>query len=174
MAFYKDPAGGLHFLSEEEIQNGGVFLLPAECVTISDAEAEAIQNPPITLDAARSIQTELMTGAYMAAVQVSVLFTTVAGVTKTFQADMIDNDKKQSSQTILLKTLTGYNMTGALPSGFYWKSEDNTRVPFTLADLRGLYGAMLTQGDTAFLHLQDRKNAINSAATVADVQAIAW
>ncbi len=134
---------------------------------ISDAEAEAILNPPPTLLQAKALKKSEMEAAYIAAVQVSVPFTTEAGVAKYYQADMVDGDQKQSSQTILLKTLTGYNMAGAVPPGFFWKSEDNIEVPFTLADLRGLYAAMLGQGNAAFLRLQARKSAVSAAATVA-------
>ncbi len=49
MPNYKAPDNSLHFLSDEDIANGGEALLPAGSVQISDAEAEAIravQNAP--------------------------------------------------------------------------------------------------------------------------------
>lgn len=40
---YKAPDNSLHFLSDEDIANGGEALLPAGCVQITDEEAEAIR-----------------------------------------------------------------------------------------------------------------------------------
>lgn len=119
------------------------------------------------LAAAQSTKIDVLTDAYQAAVQQSVSFTTAGGVTRTFQADT-------GSQQILLLAATGYNFAGATPGGFYWKSEDNTQVPFTLADLKGLYAVMLTQGNVAFQQLQTLKGQVAAATTIAEVQAIIW
>ncbi|MGL6246200.1 hypothetical protein [Pseudomonas sp.] len=48
MSYFKDDAGNCYFLSAEDIANGGLSLLPADCVAITDEEAHAIQNPPPT------------------------------------------------------------------------------------------------------------------------------
>lgn len=40
---FKDENGGLHFLSGEDISNGGMVLLPSGCVEITDEEADAIR-----------------------------------------------------------------------------------------------------------------------------------
>ncbi|HEY6022173.1 MAG TPA: hypothetical protein VIY48_20595, partial [Candidatus Paceibacterota bacterium] len=48
MAYFKDPSGGLHCLSAEDIANGGEKLLPLNSVAITDADALAIQNPTPT------------------------------------------------------------------------------------------------------------------------------
>ena len=40
--YFKDKNGGLHFLSDEDIANGGTAMLPADCVEITDDEADAI------------------------------------------------------------------------------------------------------------------------------------
>jgi len=61
MPYFKDQANGLHFLSVEDVANGAESLLPAGCITVSDTEAEAIQNPPLTPDQIVAI--------YMAAIQ---------------------------------------------------------------------------------------------------------
>jgi hypothetical protein len=105
--------------------------------------------------------------AYQEAVQVPVAYKTVAGVSQTFQAD-------SGSQDTLLKATTGYNLTGSAPTGFYWVALDNTQVPFSLDDLKGLYGAMLSQGNVAFNKLQVLKASVRAAGTVADVEAVAW
>lgn len=43
MPHYKSPINALHFLSDEDILNGGEALLPHGCVRITDAEAEQIR-----------------------------------------------------------------------------------------------------------------------------------
>lgn len=115
----------------------------------------------------QAYQTALMEQAYSNAVAQDVTFTTAAGVTKTYQAD-------PDSQDILNKTLNVCKTAGAVPDGFWWKSRDNTQVPFTLADLAGLASAMLDQGWAAFQKLTARKNSITAATTSAAVKAITW
>jgi len=48
MSYFKDTAGALYDLSPEDIANGGLGLIPADCVPITDEEAYIIQNPPPT------------------------------------------------------------------------------------------------------------------------------
>lgn len=43
MPHFKTPDNALHFLSDEDIANGGLDLLPLGCVEITDQEAEAIR-----------------------------------------------------------------------------------------------------------------------------------
>lgn len=61
MPYFKDMAGGLHFLSVEDVANGAESLLPSGCTLVSDADAEAIQNPPLP--------PEQIVALYMAAIQ---------------------------------------------------------------------------------------------------------
>ncbi|KER71771.1 hypothetical protein HR51_16105 [Burkholderia cepacia] len=115
----------------------------------------------------QAAQYELLDSAYQNAIMQPVSFKTAGGVTKTFQADA-------GSQKVLMQTTQGYAISGSVPTGFYWVSSDNTQVPFTLADLQGLYQAMLAQGWTAFQHRQTLKAQIGAATTVAAVQAVVW
>lgn len=131
------------------------------------ANFSAPVSPPPALADAQAAQIAILTDAYNAAIQMPVSFTTAGGVTKIFQAD-------SGSQNVLLIATTGYNMVGATPTGFYWVSSDNTQVPFALADLKGLYGVMLTQGNIAFQQLQTLKAAVRAATTVAAAQAVSW
>ena len=50
MAYFKDPGSKTYFLSEEDIQNGGLVLLPSGYVEISVEEAQALAPPlpPLT------------------------------------------------------------------------------------------------------------------------------
>ncbi|TDV39515.1 uncharacterized protein DUF4376 [Paraburkholderia caballeronis] len=123
--------------------------------------------PVLTLAQAQAVQIAAVTAAYNAAIQTAVSFTTAGGVTKTFQAD-------SGSQETLSLAANGYNFAGAVPAGFYWKSEDNTEVPFALADLKGLYAAMLAQGWAAFQQLQTLKSQVNAATSVSAVQTVVW
>ncbi|HIE4193310.1 MULTISPECIES: DUF4376 domain-containing protein [Burkholderia] len=120
-----------------------------------------------TLAQAQAAQNALIDSEYQSAITEPVLYKTAGGMTKTFQAD-------DGSQKILMQTTQGYAITGSVPAAFYWVSSDNTQVPFTLADLQGLYQAMLDQGWAAFQHKQALKAQIGMATTVAAVQAVTW
>jgi hypothetical protein len=133
----------------------------------TDERYLAFVDPKSTLAGAQAAQVTTLTTAYSAAVQASVSFTTAAGVAATFQAD-------SNSQDVLLVAVTGYNTQQAVPSGFYWKSADNVLVPFALADLNGLYAAMLAQGWVAFQKLTTLKAKVAAAKTIAAAQAIVW
>jgi hypothetical protein len=119
------------------------------------------------LAAAKAAQKAAIDAAYANAVQSPVSFKTAAGVTQTFQADA-------DSQDILAKATQGYTIAGAVPANFFWKAEDNTLVAFTLADLQGLYGAMLAQGWAGFQKRAMLKAQIAAATTVDAVTAITW
>ena len=43
MPYYKDNAGRLHFLSDQDIARGGEAYLPKDCTPIDDAEVGAIR-----------------------------------------------------------------------------------------------------------------------------------
>lgn len=114
---------------------------------------------------AQTTQCSLIDASYSGAIYADISFTTAAGVAQTFQADAV-------SQSTLMSASVGYTRRGAVPAGFFWKAKDNTQVAFTLADLNGLYDAMLDRGDAAFINRTNKKDAINNATTVAKVQAI--
>lgn len=107
---------------------------------------------------AKAAQNAVLASAYAAAIQIPVAY-----MATTFQADSGSQD-----------TLTKCLVAGSVPAGFYWLDANNAQVPMTFAQLQGLAGAMLTQGQTAFARLQTRKSAVLAAATVAAVQAVVW
>jgi hypothetical protein len=127
----------------------------------SNASAE------LDLNQAKTDQIRVLTQAYNGAIQASVGFTTAAGVMKYYQADL-------QSQDVLIKAVTGFNLVGGVPPDFYWKSEDNTHVAFTLDDLKGLYMAMLMQGNAAFLKLQTLKYEVGLKQVPEDVLLVTW
>jgi len=165
MAIWQDSTGALH----DDMAGAALSLpgWPQGMTQLTEAQAQALQNPLPTLDQARAAQIATITIAYQNAIAQPVGFTTAGGVTETFQADA-------TSQQILVQTTTGYNLAGAVPEGFWWKAADNTPVPFILTDFKGLYLAMLAQGWRAFQQLQTLKTQINAAASVSSVEAVVW
>lgn len=123
--------------------------------------------PVLSLESAKAAQQSLIKAAYNAFVQQPVSFETAGGVTDMFDADA-------ASQNTLMQATQGYGLAGDVPVGFYWLSASNTRVPFTLGDLRGLYQAMLSQGWAAFQKKETLKAQIDDAATVEAVQSVIW
>ena len=93
--------------------------------------------------------------AYNVAVQKNVTY-----MGSIFQAD-------NGSQDLLIKVL----VAGGSP---YWLNLDNAPITMTPAQLQGLAGTMLAQGQAAFSNLQVKKNAVKRAITVIQVQAITW
>ncbi|WP_186140015.1 DUF4376 domain-containing protein [Burkholderia gladioli] len=135
---------------------------------VASGQLAGVSHPAdVVLAAAQAAQVLLVNAAYAAAVQQPVTFKTAAGVSAQFDAD-------SSSQTILMQATQGYVLANAVPDDFYWVAADNTRVPFTLVDLQGLYQAMLAQGWAAFQKRQELKANVAAATTVAAVQAIVW
>lgn len=45
MPFYKDQENKLHFLSDEDVANGGSLLLPVGCIEINNDEAVVLRKP---------------------------------------------------------------------------------------------------------------------------------
>jgi hypothetical protein len=113
--------------------------------------------PPSFADLQEAKMVEL-SAAYNVAIQLPVAY-----MGSTFQAD-------SDSQDLLTKCL----VAGAVPTGFYWLDANNAQVPMTFAQLQGLAGTMLMQGQITFDNLQTKKTAVRAALTVADVQLVQW
>jgi hypothetical protein len=121
----------------------------------------------IPLASAQTAQIAQMYEDYANAIAQPVAYTSKSGVAKTYQAD-------PTSISNVNDMLSAYVGAQATPAGFYWVAEDNTKVPFTYADLQGLAAAMGAQGWAAFQNLQAKKTSIKSATTVPAVQAVTW
>ncbi|MGF6549298.1 DUF4376 domain-containing protein [Paraburkholderia youngii] len=160
MNFYQLPSGEVAGFDDPNIAPEGATEITA------DQFAQIVATPVLTADQKRARQKALIDTSYAVAVQEPVSFKTAGGVTNLFDGDA-------TSQTILMQTTQGYTIAGGVPSGFYWVAVDNSQVPFTLADLQGLYTTMLARGWTAFQKRQTLKAQVD-AADVNAVQGIVW
>jgi hypothetical protein len=115
----------------------------------------------------QSMQIDGVVAGMETANAVPVSYTSVGGVTETFQVD-------PNSQNLIIGSLAGWGKSQTVPAGFYWVALDNVQVPFTYADLQGLAEAMLNQNATNFTAYQNLKTQILAATTVLAVQAITW
>jgi hypothetical protein len=127
---------------------------------------EIVRKPP-TLQQAKSEQIAAIRQSYQQAIQKPVSYTSNDGSTNTYQSD-------PGSVANLQSMLLAFAETQVVPSGFYWVAADNSRVPFTYADMQGLAQAIGTQAAEAFRRFQTQKSAVRSATTVSDVQAVTW
>lgn len=121
----------------------------------------------LALAKAKVDQLTTLKAAYFTAIQTNVPYTSKGGVAQVYQADA-------SSQNTLATELAVYGAKGVTPTDYFWVAADNAQVPFTLADLQGLTGAMGDQGWTAFKNWQVKKSAVPNAKTIADVLAVTW
>lgn len=158
---FKDQNGGLHFLSDEDIANGGMALLPAGCVEISDEAAHAIQNPPLTLDQAKAVQLANVAAAFAAASTLPV--TDGAGLTWSGGFDSAQKiyGAAQLAQAGGATSLTIYDAS-------------NIGHSLTIAQATEVAAEVGVAYQTAFAKYQGLKVAIAAATTVAAVQAITW
>ena len=113
-----------------------------------------------TLSITKANQKSLIETAYQTAITAPIACSGTS-----FQ---VDND----SQDILVKVLLGMQVVGATPAGFAWMDANNVAVPMTLAELQGLYAAILTRGQAEFTKKIAAKQAVDAATTVAAVQAV--
>lgn len=106
----------------------------------------------------QAAQIAILTASYNAEIQLPVSY-----MATTFQADSGSQD-----------TLTKCLVPGAVSADFGWWDVNNVKVPMTFTQLQGLAGAMLVQGQAAFVKLQTLKAQVRSATTIAAVQAVVW
>lgn len=154
MALYKDAQGNIH----DDMDGDALPFLPVGSIKLTAVEEADFLNPPPSLEKVIVDKLATLEESYLAAIQLPVAY-----MDTTFQAD-------GESQNTLTKCL----VAGSIPNGFFWLDELNTPVPMTFAQLQGLAGVMLAQGQAAFITLQARKTSARSAATVAEVQAVVW
>lgn len=154
MPNYKSPDNKVHHLDDEAFE----YLLPAGSVEITEQEADAIITPPRSLAELKADKLNELDAAYEVAIQQSVSY-----MGTTFQAD-------EASQLLVTKVLSA----GSVPAGFFWLDANNVKVPMTPADLQGLAGVMLIQGQTNFAKKTTLKEQARAALTDAELALIVW
>lgn len=115
------------------------------------------------LDQSKAMQRVLMQQRYNDECSLNIAFTTEGGITKDFQSD-------QQSLNALQPWIAG----DETPPGFYWKSADNTQVPFTVVDCRRLISEIQKRNWAAFQNLQVVKGFIENAKTPKAAKAVRW
>ncbi len=149
-------------------------------IPVTDAEWQAslstpgwtvvggVMTPPSStqlLSTAKLLYKSQIKATYGAAVSKAITFTTEGGVTKAFDAD-------RNSKATVGQAAQAYTLASEVPTGFYWKSVDNTDVPFTLKDIQGLNAAMASQVWVAFQKRNTQKTAVDAAKSLSAVQAV--
>ncbi len=119
------------------------------------------------LEGMRDQQITILQAAYEVVVSADVSYVSEGSVTKDYQVSAVTIES-------LMYAMAGCLQAGATPTNYFWLSSDNTQVPFTYNDLKGLAAAMFSQGAPAFAHLQEQKTAVRAATTVLSIQAIVW
>lgn len=153
----------LHDQLIANLQAGGTTSYTAGSLPIPVPQSDAQK-----LLIAQQNQIAILTDAYTAARTASVSYKTVSGVTAQFQGDVTSINNLES-------VLLGFSANpSGVPVGFYWVAEDNSQVPFTYADMQGLANAFVLQGAVAFQNLQNKKTAVKTATSIADVQAVTF
>ena len=152
MALHKDHNGNIH----DDMDGAALHLLPAGCIEITQAEADALLAP--TLKEVRAKQIGIIEAAYISEKEAPI---TYAG--HVFQAD---------AGSVELMT----QVASALPAGtgIGWYDITNIEVPLTDVQFTELRGLILMRGQPLFKKRRTLKDAINAATTVTGVESVAW
>lgn len=111
----------------------------------------------------RTMQTTAINNSF----QTATYGTPIAYMGTTFWTDA-------DSQTLLLGASSAMTLAGAVPSGFAWWDTTSTPVPMTLAELQGLFQAVVAMINVNFIKKKTLLAQITAATTIAAVQAVIW
>ena len=104
--------------------------------------------------------------------ELDVAYDAAANADVTYSGNVFQADKAAREN---LEELSVYRGTGgALPVGFTWRTKANVNVAFTWTEVDGLITAIATQKFAAVANMHTKKDALEAAATVAEVNAITW
>ncbi|TXT23907.1 MAG: hypothetical protein FD134_1876 [Gallionellaceae bacterium] len=128
------------------LYDGQVFFAPPMYSTLSEAKAAKAREIESARDAA--------------------CFADISVLGRTWQAD-------KRSQELLGQAITLAQAGLPLPS--VWRDATNSDMPVTaLSDLLAIAGAIATQTQTAYAHSWALKAQVTAAATVEQINAVAW
>jgi hypothetical protein len=103
MPYFQSASGSLHYLSDEDIANGGMSLLPDGSIQITDDEAYVIQNPPPTLAQVLAAQSAKLQGfVQLANAQKIALAERISTLNDAIEMEMATS---QEEEELVLRTL---------------------------------------------------------------------
>lgn len=162
MAYFKDSQGSLHYLSDSDIANGGESLLPAGCVAVSDAQADAIQNPPMTLAQAQTEQIATLTLACQSEI-VAGFTSNALGSTNNYPSLLQD----QTNQNTVAQSLSGGSLWCETGGTWAMKAHTQGQAQMVVASFAVWLNACQQQ-------LVALTALVNAATTPDAVQVIGW
>lgn len=158
--YFKSPENTLHFLSDEDIVNGGKAYLPVGCVEISDAEAGALHAPSLeqikdrqlaTINAARDRREE-------------------AGFP--YRGKVLDSTPR-SVQRITAAALAAQAILASGKSySVDWTCADNSTLTLDAAGIIGMPVALAQHAAALHDHARSLKAAVDAADSEAALAAI--
>lgn len=161
MSYFKDQQGDLHYLSDQDIANGGEMYLPRGCTPITDAQADAIQNPPMTLAQAQAAQIAQLTADCAAQI--------VAG----FTSSALGSAYAYPSQSIDQQNMVQTAASSAGGSLMCAKAGTWALTAHTQAQAQQVLKDFIAARDTPREKLQTLIGEVNTA-TIATVSTIVW
>lgn len=167
MPYFKDTGGAVHFLDDAQFS----YLLPAGCIAITDAEAAAIQNPPMTLAQVKANKVASLASSCATAITSGVT-SSALGSSYTYGSSM--TDQANLSANVLSSVLPN------LPAG--WTTMQMCADSTGLWAYRAHTAAQIQQvgvdAKSAILALLVKKATleaqVNAATDAATVNAIIW
>lgn len=173
MPYFKDTQNDLHFLEQSDIDDGWLGKISGAdvWVPITDSDAQAILNPPITLAEAQAAQVANLSAACQA--QIYAGFQSSAlGAVHTYPAK--DKDQTNLSGSVVASLLPGLSSTWSTPFWCEDASGNWSFAPHTAAQIQQV-GA---DGKAAILAALEKNATLSAqvmaAASVAEVQAVVW
>lgn len=169
MAYFQDTSNNLYYLSDQDIANGGMALLPSDATSITDDQVMALKAP--TLAQAQVTQIQSLSMACQSAISMG-FSSTALGSVHTYPAK--DTDQQNLSASILASLLPGLPNTWTTP---FWCEDSNGNwalLPHTVAQIQ-----QVGQDGKAAILANIEKNAglaaqVSAATSIAAVQAIIW
>lgn len=96
MHYYKNSLNSTYALSDQDIDNGGLLLLPADAVEITEAEWQALINPPPTTE-------QLIAAAVAEKLRLTAICTYQLGVlTNATDPDVVDDPDPADAALLIL------------------------------------------------------------------------
>jgi len=162
MPYFQDAQGGLHYLSDTDLANGGDLLLPAGCALITDAQAEAIQTPPLTLAQAQAAQSAMLYTACQSAIS-SGFQSSALGTANSYPSTLTD----QANQNAIASCASGGSLW--CESGGTWAMKLHTQEQAQAVVASFVGWLNVCQQQLATLNAN-----VNTATTAAAARAVKW